>query len=1502
MDDSGQDFEDPCSKLLKRNRKNTVDPRELKTCPQQSSSQTTLGKKGKKKVCKDDNAEPHTSSATSGTRVKDQALLNMRKFRRASPPRMMLGDQGIQEECQRPIHPGAVDSDEALAMRLQQELDRDTRAVDLEDEGLFFCQLCNKNLSHMTPDGRTQHINRCLDEEEHIAPAPAPGIMECPICGKRFKSEKNRASHMKRCSSDMGVPPAVLMQALQRQAEETHSSSATNTQTAGQKRKGSKSNMPASKKPRKKPGHMDEDTMMAIALSSSLLEQEKQLNLQDATAPSTSKSPALKWNADAGKGRSKKKRGANARPLPLLLVQDPGAAAAKIQERVSTLLLCTRAPSPPAPTRCTSTLSGQSGAAPLWQKSALLSGLRPTDFYVPALLDIVAPQESSTTVVSGEVAATPILKSRTSCASIVPSQMGCSSPLSTPGPGRQIPGGSQALQDLMDLAEDGMTLTQYGYSTTELTKDQQSGKKHISRLHSFVVEKEEELSNDHVSGFLPETVDDDHKEQREEEEARQKTRLLARLAVDLGSMVNNPQLSDVQLQVDSGEVYFAHSFMVYARCPLLAEMMHESGFGVQEEGVPAAQRVLLNDVPGPAVLALLQFLYTAKCSVPPSLRPYILELASRFDLKDLQDFCRLPETVFESGDCERLITHTDKDFAELLRSMWHEEDPEDADHHSLDDSKEMEDHPGDICSGDGEIQEDKVNEDELEEIYEFAATQKKREEENEADSGDPPEISTSPPKIHDANTENVVNTSLDRSYSRLFSETWGDFEEKPEQKSHLPARLVSSEMSARTLLQSSASVIDKLSPTPPPNAQNLPVPGVSPALSPVAHWGEGDRAEEILKKSKIQDAETIFKCVSSPLKKPELVFLSDSSDDMCVDLTQSSNSPLSQNEKSFTAIKVPHTPNTNDLNTDKADDKAPEGEISPEDCSGELSWLIPSTPLQPGKSVRTSSSQIKSNICRTQLFPKQDDSMSKSLSCKASFSTSVTSHQKSSLDLTREKKLDSSGFAVPQSTSKHSSNTQTKQNTPIPFPAYCSTPVQTVTSKVTPASPFSVENIASNPMNTEISPSPEKVQSFHLSPLSEQSSSHSKSSIKSKISEDCNTRSGVGSENSSLEKNNQDCLNAEGENSCLGQSFMDEPPMAFNDSWGLDACAENPCFSLKLDDSEGSDQQQRSLENIKMATPQSMNAGISSSASPHRMSTETSVILPPEIEAPQDVNNILMDSKVWDSWDDEDEKDTFPSLSERLKPPVQYKTPISKFKNRQSLVPITPLPHYSDMDTPELKNKLNKFGVRPLPKRQMVLKLKEIHQYTHQLVSSDSEDEAPSAGQTIPAAVRQTSCAIPKFKKPSAVTTSPLKQPTEDEPLSASQGSNTSSTAESERSNPEIVQLSDGDSDSDGGVSASQSASRLQDRLQAVRTFIMSDSSLYNKILQYQPLVLTQLQQQLKTAGIRLGVSKLADYLDSQCITFTTAKPGQSAPSRRRVKKNKGETAVRRKKNTAAAH
>uniref|UniRef100_G3Q4I3 Structure-specific endonuclease subunit SLX4 n=1 Tax=Gasterosteus aculeatus TaxID=69293 RepID=G3Q4I3_GASAC len=198
------------------------------------------------------------------------------------------------------------------------------------------------------------------------------------------------------------------------------------------------------------------------------------------------------------------------------------------------------------------------------------------------------------------------------------------------------------------------------------------------------------------------------------------------------------------------------------------------------------------------------------------------------------------------------------------------------------------------------------------------------------------------------------------------------------------------------------------------------------------------------------------------------------------------------------------------------------------------------------------------------------------------------------------------------------------------------------------------------------------------------------------------------------------------------------------------------------------------------------------------------------------------------------------------------------------------------MDTPELKNKLNRFGVRPLPKRQMILKLKEIHQYTHQLVSSEEEEEAPSAScaaLTRPPATgpefRPASCSQRvTFKAPEAVATE------EAELLSASQGSNSSSGAASGES--------ESDSDSDEGVSASQSANRLKESLRAVRAFILSNAELYGQILKYQPLVLSRLQQQLKAAGIRLGAAKLVDYLDSQCITFTTSQVVRVGLSHRR--------------------
>lgn len=56
-----------------------------------------------------------------------------------------------------------TDSDAAMALALQQEFRREeasSRHDSLEEKGLFFCQMCQKNLSAMNVTRREQHVNR----------------------------------------------------------------------------------------------------------------------------------------------------------------------------------------------------------------------------------------------------------------------------------------------------------------------------------------------------------------------------------------------------------------------------------------------------------------------------------------------------------------------------------------------------------------------------------------------------------------------------------------------------------------------------------------------------------------------------------------------------------------------------------------------------------------------------------------------------------------------------------------------------------------------------------------------------------------------------------------------------------------------------------------------------------------------------------------------------------------------------------------------------------------------------------------------------------------------------------------------------------------------------------------------------------------------------------------------------------------------------------------------
>ncbi|NXT39427.1 SLX4 endonuclease, partial [Pelecanoides urinatrix] len=207
--------------------------------------------------------------------------------------------------------------------------------------------------------------------------------------------------------------------------------------------------------------------------------------------------------------------------------------------------------------------------------------------------------------------------------------------------------------------------------------------------------------------------------------------------------------------------------------------------------------------------------------------------------------------------------------------------------------------------------------------------------------------------------------------------------------------------------------------------------------------------------------------------------------------------------------------------------------------------------------------------------------------------------------------------------------------------------------------------------------------------------------------------------------------------------------------------------------------------------------------------------------------------------------------------------------------PVTPMPAYSIMETPQLKKELSRFGVRALPKRQMVLKLKEIFQYTHQDVDSDFEDEIPSS-QPPPQKSQAKRSRQSKADRPAEGWS--LVADGEEPMLSASQESAVSSVDGSDISFGSQSSFMNGfeacafaSEDEEEELPASQAAAREEDKLEAVRCYIRSNTALYHKILFYEPVELAELHTELKQNGIKISKAKLLDFLDAHCITFTTA-------------------------------
>ncbi|XP_020391987.2 structure-specific endonuclease subunit SLX4 [Rhincodon typus] len=1654
------------------------------------------------------------------------------------PASLISEEDAVADDCQR-----SADSDLALAWTIQQELET-TNAYTLEDNGLFFCVICQKDLSNMNSARRTQHINRCLDEGEQktatVISINIPSVPECPICGKHFKSFKSRAIHLKRCAIELEVPPQLLLQAVQRQNSQypESSTSSTSLQQGRSKRKSStRENEPPKKcKTTSKPP-VDEDTMVAMALSASLLEQQKQEEeRQNVTLHAGNFSLAKMMIASDKRCRKKRKDG-----IPPLLVQDPEMALQRVQNSLAALLSeemeISSTPPLPASTFCVGGIlshvchvrPGITQHESLWFRSALF-GSNNWDsalFYAANLVPPIIPwkeghdqeylackEQMSSSLVADRALVSP--SSKLIHQHSAPASDG--SKTETEDVRLASSQQDRTFFDLMDLAGEGMTLTQWNYGVNHEQDNEITGRNMKGTLSDDIT----------PSGFVPAWSDGSCGN------SLHQGHQLKKLREDLAGLVNNPHLSDVQFQVDSGEIVYAHQLMLYARCPQLVRLVHDEGFLVEEDGAVITRRFLLPDVTTEGVCTFLQYLYTASISVSPTVLSELQTLANRFAVNELVEVCKAYPNEVESdghGLENDPFTKTDEKYGtrednlqDLLKSMWMDEAEEPA---------------LDLQSADEDKVSEKVDEEELEELYKFAATQRKiasqkggsleidgleqkdsvetveehvngeneqymegprtksetvgncetsmTERETRSDSScslkavEVSNMQEPSPKDKTFQLKETQNHSFrldlnsNTSDDCLFSETDLSVESQEDEiKYDLDVFEEGKTQSSKNSHSSSSFAncsISRLSPmceiecpSACPDLPDLPLVGSSPletytnVQSPQEHLSlvsavisslgavqDGNSSEILSCDSVISNGQlnlTDKRCVNATSfqergaqKSPKYVeslsnhippssafysqWLSQNTSEMqrCnqsppisiystqspsenkssdtlliissdeeMDITENKmSSPCSESRQvmSFPNIKCTsielnpnpdikqisvksekmltskidaeqggitskyldevHNNRISEFSTDGAVEKvakhenqvkdseseltlqlSSDGEQNSEDHTMEGSWLVPATPLS---TESRQSSTLTTNSCFLQSQGvRRDKLFEKKMEQEVAILKSV--------DVGQEK--------------PHAINISKvfRDAQEIASELDCSAEKDSVDQWSLPSSPIPptqmsdcIVELGSGETSSTHSPS-QLEKALSLSFSSEEKESTDKSVLE-------------------IEDTEEEMLAVKAEDSFL---FEDGPPIPFDECWNSEG---SPQF--EVEDSNGDEIFHKTMNPVKNKDEYyCVTNAENKNSSPLSEKSKPRIAFPPtEIDQsnktdakhfPNRQHPSSFDSNIWD-------EDGFPEvlsgLSQKLSVPQQesicsrqhvgeHKTPapVNQKKAQLPLASITPEPPYSTMATPHLKRELSKFGVRPLPKKKMILKLKEIYQYTHQVIQPDPDTQSkqeilssqPCIRKTIPALTSTlkvgtkelslpVSSGINKLKSHSEKQSksvsgetskqamkgllkatserkgksrmlesngpeakSPLKAVPSDvaNELPSSQSSSSTwseGSFESQRLSAnecESVFSTDSDDDKDDGITPSQAVVREADTVEAIRQYIRSDLPLYSEILQYKPFELSDLHQKLKESGIKVSKGKLLNFLDAQCITFTTARARKETLKRRK--------------------
>ncbi|KAK6172511.1 hypothetical protein SNE40_016147 [Patella caerulea] len=550
------------------------------------------------------------------------------------------------------------------------------------------CQICQKDIKHMNSTRRTQHVNRCMDQKEEDGKEEAEmkkllevaktAILDCPICGKPLKTTQSRNTHMKKCAIVYNVPMDRLLVLIKDQEEQRKIQVAagilpTTVRIKATKPKSTNQQKISTKKiPKNK---SDEDIQLAIALSKSILEQQK---IQDQVITGQNK------NNPGKKSRNKKNK---IEEIPLILQLSKEQAKDRIANKLTQLLIPQSSQeeiyaTPPGGSNLeemsvASTVyksTNSSNLQPrLWNESNLMDATSNVDrFYVTALM----PTVTIATVKAGsKLKRLSEIPGRRSSLELerekeLKLQEQMTDRVSGKNDSKEIsPATSKSSTNQVSSSPP---ITQTGTILAQLAAEADATSGHLESVNTS------SHSNEalHCSGFCPENP-------LEIPVDIQKS-TLDNLQSSLLPLVNSNMFTDVTI-VTRDQKIPTHKIFLYTRCPKLMEELSMDGTTID-----------MSNYNEEVILSILTFIYSGTIHLYPGSIQDVLELSTLLDLSQLANICKSVIDLKKNQPVNEEPTE-DQNLDILEQTLWSSSDSED----------EVEGHAeGDEVEGQEDVEED----------------------------------------------------------------------------------------------------------------------------------------------------------------------------------------------------------------------------------------------------------------------------------------------------------------------------------------------------------------------------------------------------------------------------------------------------------------------------------------------------------------------------------------------------------------------------------------------------------------------------------------------------------------------------------------------------------------------------------------------------------------------------------------------------------------------------